>query len=238
MFMMYVIVGGVIVLLFIIYYNDFDIDMYMRVVFELFFKKMIVGQFGKVFEMGKNFCNEGVDFIYNFEFILIEFYWVYVDMYDFMNIIEEFVFFFVKYFIGGYVIKFINQYGEEYMVNWEVLWCRVEMILVFEEVIGEKFFFSEEFYIDEMNVFFQRVCKKMGVECLLFFINVCMIDKFMGEFIEEICVNFIFILEYFQMMSFFVKYYCFKKGFCECFEVFVCKKEIVNVYIELNNFFD
>ncbi|CAP66778.1 uncharacterized protein PODANS_4_7220 [Podospora anserina S mat+] len=236
--MMHAIAGGATALPFITHHNDLDIDMYMRVAPELFLKKMIVGQFGKVFEMGKNFRNEGVDLTHNPEFTSIEFYWAYADMYDLMNITEELVSSLVKHLTGGYVTKFTNQHGEEYTVNWEAPWRRVEMIPALEEATGEKFPPSEELHTDETNAFLQRVCKKMGVECPPPLTNARMIDKLTGEFIEETCVNPTFILEHPQMMSPLAKYHRSKKGLCERFEAFVCKKEIANAYTELNNPFD
>jgi lysyl-tRNA synthetase class 2 len=69
---------------FVTHHNDLDMDMFMRVAPELFLKKMIVGQFGKVFELGKNFRNEGIDLTHNPEFTSCEFYWAYADVYDVM----------------------------------------------------------------------------------------------------------------------------------------------------------
>ncbi|KAK3998322.1 hypothetical protein QBC44DRAFT_228194 [Cladorrhinum sp. PSN332] len=236
--MMHAIAGGATALPFITHHNDLDIDMYMRVAPELFLKKMIVGQFEKVFEMGKNFRNEGVDLTHNPEFTSIEFYWAYADMYDLMNITEELVSSLVKYLTGGYVTSFTNQHGEKYTVNWEAPWRRVEMIPELEKATGEKFPPAEELHTDETNKFLQRICKKMGVDCPPPLTNARMIDKLTGEFIEETCVNPTFILEHPQMMSPLAKYHRSKKGLCERFEAFVCKKEIANAYTELNNPFD
>lgn len=76
-FMMYFIFGGVNVRFFIIYYNVLEVERYLRIVLELYFKCLIVGGFEVVFEINCNFRNEGMDYSYNFEFMMIEFYWVY-----------------------------------------------------------------------------------------------------------------------------------------------------------------
>lgn len=90
--MMNMIVGGVVVKLFKIYYNDFNMDLFMCIVFEFYLKELIVGGLDCVYEIGKQFRNEGIDFIYNLEFIICEFYWVYVDYNDLMKVIEDMIF--------------------------------------------------------------------------------------------------------------------------------------------------
>ncbi|KAK1759577.1 lysine--tRNA ligase, cytoplasmic [Echria macrotheca] len=236
--MMHAIAGGATALPFITHHNDLDLDMFMRVAPELFLKKMIVGQFGKVFELGKNFRNEGIDLTHNPEFTSCEFYWAYADVYDVMNLTEELVSSLVKELTGSYKTKFTTQHGEVYDVNWEAPWRRVEMIPELEKATGEKFPPYEELHTDETNAFLQRICKKMNVECPPPLTNARMIDKLTGEFIENTCVNPTFIMEHPQMMSPLAKYHRSKKGLCERFEAFVCKKEIANAYTELNNPFD
>lgn len=73
------------------YYNVLDVIFYMCIVIELYLKWLIVGGFEKVYEIGRVFCNEGVFIRYNFEFIMIELYEVYVDYYDIMDLIENMV---------------------------------------------------------------------------------------------------------------------------------------------------
>ncbi|KAK3349360.1 hypothetical protein B0T25DRAFT_570002 [Lasiosphaeria hispida] len=236
--MMHAIAGGATALPFVTHHNDLDMDMFMRVAPELFLKKMIVGQFGKVFELGKNFRNEGIDLTHNPEFTSCEFYWAYADVYDVMALTEELVSSLVKELTGSYKTKFTTQHGEVLDVNWEAPWRRVEMIPELERATGEKFPPFEELHTDETNAFLQKVCKKMGVDCPPPLTNARMIDKLTGEFIEETCVNPTFIMEHPQMMSPLAKYHRTKKGLCERFEAFVCKKEIANAYTELNNPFD
>lgn len=89
--MMYLIVGGVVVCLFVIYYNVFDMEFYMCIVIEFYLKCLIVGGLEKVYEIGCVFCNEGVFICYNFEFIMIELYEVYVDYKDIMVLIENLI---------------------------------------------------------------------------------------------------------------------------------------------------
>lgn len=73
-FIMYLILGGVVVKFFIIYYNILNIDLFLRIVFELYLKKLIVGGFERVYDLNRNFRNEGIFIRYNFEFIMVELY--------------------------------------------------------------------------------------------------------------------------------------------------------------------
>lgn len=236
--MMTAIPGGATALPFVTHHNDLNIDMYMRIAPELFLKMLIVGGFEKVFELGKNFRNEGIDLTHNPEFTSCEFYAAYWDVYDVMNITEELVSGIVKHLTGGYKTKFTNQHGETYDVNWEAPWRRIEMIPELARITGEKFPPYDEMHTEATGEFLKRVLKKMNVECPPPLTNARMLDRLVGEFIEEQCINPTFIMEHPQMMSPLAKYHRSKKGLCERFEAFVCKKEIANAYTELNNPFD
>jgi len=151
---------------------------------------------------------------------------------------EELVSGLVKHVTGGSTTKFHTQHGEEYEVNWAAPWRRVEMIPALEEATGEKFPPGDQLHTQETNEFFKRVLKKMKVDCSPPLTNARMLDKLVGEFIEETCVNPTFITGHPQMMSPLAKYHRDLPGLCERFEAFVCKKEIVNAYTELNDPFD
>ena len=90
--MMNMIPGGATARPFETYHNELDMKLYMRVAPELYLKKLIVGGMNKVFEIGKNFRNEGIDLTHNPEFTSCEFYWAYADYNDLMAMIEFLVF--------------------------------------------------------------------------------------------------------------------------------------------------
>jgi len=236
--MMTAIAGGATALPFITHHNDLDIDMYMRVAPELYLKMLIVGGFNKVFELGKNFRNEGIDLTHNPEFSTCEFYAAYWDVNDVMNITEELVSSLVKNLTGSYKTSFTNQHGKTFEVNWEAPWPRYEMIPELEKATGKKFPPGEELHTDETNKFLRDLLKEVNVECTPPLTNARMLDKLVGEYIETKCINPGFILNHPQMMSPLAKYHRDKKGLCERFEAFVCTKEIANAYTELNNPFD
>ncbi|KAI4284734.1 MAG: hypothetical protein L6R38_001190 [Xanthoria sp. 2 TBL-2021] len=236
--MMNAIAGGATAKPFVTHHNDLDMNLFMRVAPELYLKMLIVGGLERVYELGRLFRNEGIDLTHNPEFTTCEFYMAYADVYDIMDITEDLVSGLVKHVTGSYQTTFHTQTGEEYNVNWEKPWKRIDMMGALEKACGEKFPPGEELHTTETNEFLKRILKKMKVDCTPPQTNARMLDKLVGEFIEETCVNPTFITGHPQMMSPLAKYHRDRPGLCERFEAFVCKKEIVNAYTELNDPFD
>ncbi|KAK2049886.1 lysyl-tRNA synthetase [Colletotrichum somersetense] len=236
--MMGPIAGGATAAPFVTHHNDLDMTMFMRIAPELYLKELVVGGLHRVYELGRQFRNEGIDLTHNPEFTTCEFYQAFADVYDIMDLTEELVSGLVKHVTGGYKTKFHTQHGEVYEVNWEKPWKRFEMIPELEKATGEKFPPADQLHTAETNEFLQKVLKKMKLECSPPLTNARMIDKLVGEYIEEQCVNPSFIFGHPQVMSPLAKYHRDIPGLCERFEAFVCKKEIVNAYTELNDPFD
>ncbi|KAL8699778.1 MAG: hypothetical protein Q9224_001268 [Gallowayella concinna] len=236
--MMNAIAGGATAKPFITHHNDLDMNLFMRVAPELYLKMLIVGGLERVYELGRQFRNEGIDLTHNPEFTTCEFYMAYADVYDLMDITEDLVSGLVKHVTGSYQTTFHTQSGEEYQVNWEKPWKRIDMMGALEKACGEEFPPGEELHTTKTNDFLKGILKKMKVECTPPQTNARMLDKLVGEFIEEKCVNPTFITGHPQMMSPLAKYHRDRAGLCERFEAFVCKKEIVNAYTELNDPFD
>jgi lysyl-tRNA synthetase class 2 len=89
--MMNMIPGGASARPFVTHHNELNMDLYMRIAPELFLKKLIVGGLDRVYEIGKQFRNEGLDLTHNPEFTMCEFYWAYADYNDLMKVTEELV---------------------------------------------------------------------------------------------------------------------------------------------------
>nr|POF20147.1 lysine--trna ligase cla4 [Quercus suber] len=219
-------------------HNDLKMTLALRIATELPLKQVIVGGIHKVYEIGRQFRNEGIDLTHNPEFTTCEYYEAFADVYDVMNRTEELVESMVMEICGSLQTTFTTQTGETYNVNWAKPWKRVDMMTALEEACGEKFPPSNELHTQETNDFLKKMLKKVNVECTPPLTNARMLDKLVGDFIEEKCINPTFITGHPQMMSPLAKYHREHTGLCERFEAFVCKKEIVNAYTELNDPFD
>ncbi|KAI8938601.1 Protein kinase, variant 2 [Plenodomus lindquistii] len=236
--MMNKIAGGATARPFKTYHNELDMELFMRIAPELYLKQLVVGGLEKVYEIGRQFRNEGIDLTHNPEFTTCEFYMAYADYNDVLEMTEELVSGLVKDITGGYETVYHTQGGETYNVNWARPWRRVQMIPALEEATGEKFPPANELHTAETNEFLKRVLKKVKVDCSEPRTNARMIDKLVGEFIEETAINPTFIVGHPEVMSPLAKYHRDIPGLCERFEAFVCKKEICNAYTELNDPFD
>ena len=83
--------GGAIAKPFVTHHNALDTDLYLRIAPELYLKRLLVGGFDKVFEIGKNFRNEGISLVHNPEFTMMELYWAYVDYNEIMELVEQMI---------------------------------------------------------------------------------------------------------------------------------------------------
>jgi lysyl-tRNA synthetase, class II len=232
------IAGGATARPFETHHNEYDLKMYMRVAPELYLKMLVVGGLNKVFEIGKQFRNEGADLTHNPEFTSVEFYEAYADYEDVAKTTEDLLPGLVKALTGGYVTKFTNQHGREFTINWEAPWRRIDMIPALEEATGEKFPPGDQLHTEETNAFLRRVLKKMKLDCTPPLTNARMVDCMVGEYLESQCESPTFIMGHPQVMSPLAKAHRNRPGICERGELFVATKELCNFYTELNDPFD
>ena len=210
---------------FITHHNTLDLQMYLRIAPELNLKRLIVGGFDKVFEIGKNFRNEGMDIKHNPEFTNMEFYSAYEDYNDMMNIAEQLISTVAKNTLGT---TNITYQGQE--IDLAPGWKKITMIDAIKEVTGVDF---NTINTDEEA---QALAKEKGVEYEeIKNTRGHIINEFFETFVEETLIQPTFIMDYPVEVSPLTKRKKEDPRLVERFELFIGGREYGNAYSELND---
>ena len=217
------IAGGATARPFVTHHNTLDIDMYMRIAPELYLKRLIVGGFEKVYELGRLFRNEGMDPRHNPEFTSVELYQAYTDYNGMMDLTESLFQFLAKRVRG--TLKFDYQ-GEE--INFEGPWRRLPMADAVKEVTG----------IDFNNEDLATCIKKANDLGIQLAPDTCWgkaLYEVFDEKVEETLVQPTFIIDYQVEVSPLAKRKPTDKRLTERFEFFISRREMGNAFSELND---
>ena len=219
------IAGGASARPFITHHNTLDIDMYLRIANELYLKRLIVGGFDKVYEMGRMFRNEGMDIKHNPEFTNIELYAAFEDYNDMMDITEEIVSKTAQKVLGT---TKINYQGTD--IDLTPNWKRVTMIDAIKEQTGVDFNTIET---DEEAL---EVAKKLEVEIdAIKTSRGEIINQIFEDKVEETLIQPTFIYDYPVEVSPLTKRKPSDPRLTERFELFIGGREYANAYSELND---
>lgn len=217
------IAGGASARPFTTHFNALNIDMYMRIATELYLKRLIVGGFEGVYEIGKNFRNEGMDRNHNPEFTCMELYVQYKD-YNWMMEFTEKLLETVCIAVNGSPEKEID--GQ--LVSFKAPYRRLPILDAIKEKTGYDLNGKDENEIRE-------ICKKLNMEIDDSMGKGKLIDEIFGEFCEGTYIQPTFITDYPVEMSPLTKMHRSKLGLTERFELMVNGKELANAYSELND---
>ena len=217
------IAGGASARPFITHFNALDVDMYMRIATELYLKRLIVGGFEGVYEIGKNFRNEGMDRNHNPEFTCMELYVQYKD-YNWMMSFTEKLLETVCIAVNGKPEREID--GN--IISFKAPYRRLPILDAIKEKTGFDCNGKTE---EEIRAF----CKEKGMDVDETMGKGKLIDELFGEFCEGTFLQPTFITDYPVEMSPLTKMHRSKPGLTERFELMVNGKELANAYSELND---
>lgn len=217
------IVGGASARPFITHFNALDVDMYLRIATELYLKRLIVGGFEGVYEIGKNFRNEGMDKSHNPEFTCMELYVQYKDYNWMMSFTERLL---------ERICIAVNGCSESVIDGKTISFKAPYRRLPILEAIKEKTGYDLDGKSEEE---IRTICGELNMEIDDTMGKGKLIDEIFGEFCEGTFIQPTFITDYPVEMSPLTKMHRSKKGLTERFELMVNGKELANAYSELND---
>jgi lysyl-tRNA synthetase class 2 len=205
------------------HHNALDIPLFLRIANELYLKRLIVGGFDGVYEIGKMFRNEGMDRTHNPEFTSMEIYVAYKDYHWMMDMVEDLLGKIAESVLGTTQV----QVGE-HLIEFGGPYRRLTMFESIMEYAGVDV--SE---MDETGL--RAVCRQFGIEVDGSMGKGKLIDEIFGEKVEQHLIQPTYITDYPIEMTPLAKKHREKAGLVERFELFVNGKEIANAYTELND---
>ena len=221
--MMQSIPGGAVARPFITHHNALDIDLYLRIAPELYLKRLLVGGMERIYEINRNFRNEGISTRHNPEFTMMELYQAYSDYNGMMELTESLITSLVKEIHGGYVIPF-----GDITIDTTPPWRRA----TFSELLKECGGVSID---DEAGLI--RKSKELSLET-----NGIdkdnMANNIFEQVVEQTLVNPSFVIDYPTSICPLTKTCEYDKRFAQRFELYIASMEIANSYSELNDAID
>ena len=200
-----------------------DQQLYLRIATELYLKRLIIGGFDKVYEIGRVFRNEGIDQDHNPEFTLLESYEAYADYNDVMDMVEQMVSTICKAVNGTTKVTI----GDE-VIDFEPPWARVSL----REELEKRSGINLETVDDEE---LRKKASEIGIDTVVLESRGRLIDKLLSTFVEPNLIQPTFVLDYPEEMSPLAKAKPDTPGYVERFEAFAFGMEIANSYSELND---
>lgn len=222
--MMHQIPGGATARPFKTHHNALGIDLYMRIAPELYLKRLLVGGYERVYELNKNFRNEGISTKHNPEFTMLEFYIAYVDYKYLMDLTEELLTYLCKEVVGSMKVP----YGDNGVIDFTPPWQRLTMK---EAMIQEGV--DEEIFKDRDRAMDFALRNRIEVDKNASHGKV--IDEIFKEKVEPKLIQPTFIMDYPVELSPLAKRKKDEPEFVERFELFIGAREIANAFSELND---
>ena len=208
---------------FITHHNALDQQLYLRIATELYLKRLIIGGFDKVYEIGRVFRNEGIDQDHNPEFTLLESYEAYADYNDVMDMVEQMVSIIATEVNGSTKVTI----GDD-VIDFAPPWQQVSL----REELEKRSGIDLEAYDDDA---LRQKAGELGIDTKVLESRGRLIDKLLSTFVEPHLIQPTFVLDYPEEMSPLAKAKPGTPGYVERFEAFAFGMEIANSYSELND---
>jgi len=218
--------GGAFARPFITHHNALDIDLYLRIADELYLKRLIIGGLEKVYEVCKDFRNEGMDKNHNPEFSMLELYQAYADYNDIMELCEKLFNFISIELFQSSKIKF-----QDNEIELSPPWRKISFWESIDKFTGENLIGEEEKKIREF-------ARDLGLKSEPSIRIGKVIESIFDEKVQPNLIQPTFILDYPLEMSPFAKKHREKEGLTERFEGFIAGMELMNAFSELNDSLD
>lgn len=216
--------GGAAAQPFVTHHNQLKQDLYLRISFELYLKRLLVGGFERVYEIGRDFRNEGVSFKHNPEFTQLEFYWAYADYFQVMELTEQMVSFVAERVLGKQIFEYQGQ-----QVDVKPPWKRIEL----RDAIIEKNGIDIQEHSSSESLY--QAIKNAGLDASPNATRGKLIDHLLSHFIEPELIQPTFIYNYPRDISPLAKSMPGVASTVERFEGFMGGMELCNAFTELND---
>ena len=216
--------GGAAARPFVTHHNELEQDMFLRISFELYLKRLLVGNFEKVYEIGRDFRNEGVSFKHNPEFTQLEFYWAYADYLQVMDLTERMIAFVCDRVLGTRQISYQGQ-----ALDFNPPWRRLEMRQGLIETSG----IDIQAHPDAASLL--KAIRQAGKSPDPKSTRGKLIDFMVGEFLEPTLIQPTFLYNYPRDISPLAKSIPGDAQTVERFEAYVAGFELCNAFTELND---
>ncbi|KAI8324556.1 lysyl-tRNA synthetase [Martensiomyces pterosporus] len=209
-----------------------EVDLFMRVAPELYLKQLVVGGMDRVYEIGKQFRNEGIDADHNPEFTTCEFYQAYATLEDLMRETEELLRGMSREVAGSTVVQAVGSGGETMDIDLGRPFKRIDVLEFLRKEIPE---LPIEFTTDEAKNQLVEILRARHIPAPKPHTTPRLLDRLIGHYIEPLCVQPTFLVGHPSIMSPLSKCADEEKTVSARFELFVNGKELVNAYEELND---
>ncbi len=209
---------------FVSHHNALDMPVFLRIATELHLKRLVVGGFEKVFELGRVFRNEGISTKHNPEYTLLEVYQAYADYGDMMDLTERLVSYVAERVTGDARLTY-----QGVSVDLTPPWPRVRMV----DALGQHAGLTLEELGNDSQA--RRIARGRGIDVPDNATRGMVLDELVGEFVEPKLVDPVFLIDYPVEISPLAKRKAGEPGFVERFEAFILGREVANAFSELND---